>query len=126
MSAVLSIGEANHRLLNSDAELGALQVTSASPGVTDALIRARNEIAEARAILAAVRLTLLSHNVGAALAHHEYMAVKVRDAARLARMIPGRGLYIQAEAHEQMAKALRTLVGPVVETVPAEPEGGVS
>lgn len=111
MSALLSIGEATHAILQSDAELGFCQVGRTSDAQEQAITRARRKLTEARATLAAVQFALRSHALVDALTYHELMADRMRQAARLARMIPGRGLYQTAAQHDARAKALRALIG---------------
>lgn len=107
MSALLSLGEANHAILNADAEIQAV----AMHGCGATLARARERLAEARASLGAVRFVLRTQALADALDYHETMAIRAREAARLARMVPGRGMYLQASQHEAFAKALRVLIG---------------
>lgn len=119
MSALLSIGEANHLLLNADAEIGfaatGTAVVSAGvvvdPDPIAALTRARQQLTEARAVLAAVRLALRTQAIADALEYHREMAVRLREGAIRSRMLPGRGLHAGADRHEAFAKALRALIG---------------
>lgn len=121
MSALDSIGEAQHRLLNADTEIGTLQVTSAVPSVTDTLIRARQEIAEVRAILGAVQLILRGRILAEMLDHHELVATELREHAVWSRVpIHAR----RAEMYAGRARALRALIGPVDAPNTAGTEGG--
>lgn len=110
MSALVSIGEADHAILNADAEIKAVKAVAC--GATNASLRgALNQLDQARAVLAAVRLALRSHALADALDYHEHMAIAMRQAAKAARMPPGRGMYFQADRHDARAKALRALIG---------------
>ena len=116
MSALLSIGEANHLILNADAEiaLGLRANNDPRPSVPEsiaALGRARAQLTEARAVLAAVRLALRTQAIVDLLDHHEEMALRLREGARLQHVPPGRGLHAQADRHADFAAALRTLIG---------------
>lgn len=125
MSALMHIGEADHRLLNADAELASVDRQTGESYM--GLVRAREQLKEARAALAAVRLALRSRELAAALEYHEQMAARLREGARLQGVAPGRGLHVPADAHAARAAALRVLIGagaPLVANPDATNEGG--
>lgn len=127
MSALLSIGEANHAILNADAEIShAASCLPVGPTETRAaLAAAQAQLVHARAVLAAVRLSLRTQGVFDALAYHEDMVTRLREGARLQRVAPHRGLNASADRHEAYAAALRTLVGPTETPGVVLMEGGV-
>lgn len=110
MSALHTIGEADRHIMNAAAETAAFASRTPVTDI-DALVRAGKELAQARAALGAVRLALRSHALAEALHYHESMARTTREAAVLARHVPGRGLHHQANDHERRAAALRVLIG---------------
>jgi len=107
VSALLHIGEADHKLLNADAEI----VAVAMHGEGASLARAREQLAEARAALAAVRLVLRSHALAELLAYHETMEARLRAGALLMRTVLNNPLAANADTHAARAKLLRTLIG---------------
>lgn len=117
MSALMHIGEADHHILNADAEV----VGVACHGVGASLARVREQLTEAHAALGACRLALRSHLLTEVLEYHEVMAVQLRDAAKAARMPPGCSMYLQAGAHKQRAAALRRVIGYPSDDLPDKP-----
>ncbi|MBI5689280.1 MAG: hypothetical protein HZC55_04225 [Verrucomicrobia bacterium] len=111
MSALSTLGEVDLRLLNLKVTL--LQM--AEQGLPEGARSLASEIAAqtilARADLGAIRMALRSPLLEAAARHHEVMAVRLGEAARLARMVPGCPLHAQTVQHEAHARALRVLIG---------------
>jgi hypothetical protein len=111
MSALIHIGAADHHLLNAATEIARLCAPLAS-AEREALISAGANLGHARAALGALRFVLRSHALAEVLEYHESMARTTREAAVLARHVPGRGLHIQANDHARRAAAIRVLIGP--------------
>lgn len=124
MSALIHLGEADHKLLNAVAEIGRVvgvdEFVLSSDEVFAALSRASEQLAEAHAALAAVRLALRTRALAEALDYHHTMAITARNVALQARMRPGCGMHAQADQHERRAAALRVLIGA---GAPSESEG---
>lgn len=113
MSALLSIGEANHAILNAGAEISfaSFHIAKDAAEPRRALAAAQVQLVHARSVLAAVRLALRTQAMFDALEYHQEMAVRLRLGAIRAHMQPGRGLHASADRHSAFAAALRTLIG---------------
>ena len=116
MSALLQIGEAEHKLLNADAEIAVGIRANNDPRPSQreaiaALSRARAQLTEARAALGAVRFVLRSQALAEALAYHEAMESRLRFGAAAMRGVINNPLSANADLHATRAKVLRSLVG---------------